>query len=161
MKKEQKTNAMRILDKNKITYKVLHYDIAEEEFSGVNVAKVLGINPDMCYKTLCLKSTSNIYYIFCIDVASELDLKKCARAVGEKKLELVSTKLLKDIVGYERGSVSPIGTKKAFKVIIDEKAKNFEEIKISAGAKGCSLVAQLSDIVKVTRAEFFDIAFSV
>lgn len=136
-----KTNAVRLLESADIDFQKLHYDYPKgEDFSGEKVCELLNMSPEQSFKTLCARGKDNAIFVFSIPVAAELDLKKAAKAAGEKKVELVHVKELLNITGYERGSVSPVGLKKDYPVFIDETAILFDNIGISGGAKGSTLL---------------------
>ena len=149
-KEEQKTNAIRSLEQKKIDFKVYNYS-QEEAISGVEVASVLGQNPDMVFKTLVTVGKSGNHYVFMIPVAKELDLKKAAKAVGEKNIEMIKSKDLLPLTGYIHGGCSPVGMKKFFTTTIDETAKNFGTIMFSGGAIGSQVETSLSELAKVIR----------
>lgn len=132
MKKEEKTNVMRVLDSKKVEYKSHNY-LASGAVSGTEVAHVLGQNPDSVFKTLVTVSKSKKYYVFLVPVEKELDLKKAAAVVGEKKIEMLKSKELLGLTGYIHGGCSPIGMKKFFRTTVDETAKNYETIMLVPG----------------------------
>ena len=155
-----KTNAMRILDRVKIAYEVLEYDIPKEEFNGERVSELLGIDENSCYKTLALRNGHDIY-ICVIPVNKEIDLKKCARELGVKNLEMVHVKdLLKD-VGYERGSVTPVGVKKNKGICFDIEVNRHEKIEISGGAFGTGLLLDKDELIAFLKADIKDICKEV
>ena len=133
------TNAMRKLRAAKIPFEVREYEVDENDLSGVHIAQTLGISPDCMFKTLVTRADGGGIYVFCIPSASELDLKKCAALVGEKKLEMVAVKELLPLTGYIRGGCSPIGMKKDYPTYMDETATLFSPIYVSAGARGAQL----------------------
>lgn len=145
---EAKTNAMRILDKNKIVYKHYVYDAATA-LSGVEVADRLHQNRAQVFKTLVTVGKSKQHYVYMIPVAQELDLKKAAECAGEKSVEMVKSKELLPLTGYIHGGCSPIGMKKVFPTFIDESAQNFESIIFSGGKIGCQVELALRDLQKV------------
>ena len=149
-KDEQKTNAIRFLEQKKIDFKIHTYS-QEEAISGVEVAEVLGQNPDMVFKTLVTAGKSGNHYVFMIPVAKELDLKKAAKAVGEKNIEMIKSKELLPLTGYIHGGCSPVGMKKFFTTTIDETAKNFPTILFSGGAIGVQIETTLAELSKVIR----------
>ena len=151
-----KTNAMRILDKNKIDYEVNTYE-CDEFIDGVTIADMLGQAYEQSFKTLVTKGKSGEYFVFVLPVHMEVDLKKAAKAVGEKSIEMIHVKELKDLTGYIRGGCTSIGMKKQFKTVVHESALNFEKIIISAGCIGAQIILAPKDLQKVTRAEFKDI----
>lgn len=156
MKKEEKTNVMRVLDSKKVEYKSHNY-LASGAVSGTEVAHVLGQNPDSVFKTLVTVSKSKKYYVFLVPVEKELDLKKAAAVVGEKKIEMLKSKELLGLTGYIHGGCSPIGMKKFFRTTVDETAKNYETIMFSAGKIGYQLEMNPADLEKVIRFEYADI----
>lgn len=156
MAKEQKTNAMRILDKNKIAYTVNTYE-CDEFIDGVTVADQLGQPYESSYKTLVAVGKSGGHYVFVVPIAEELDLKAAARAVGEKAVELIHVKEIFGLTGYIRGGCTPIGMKKAFPTVIHESAAGFDTIIISGGRIGAQILLAPADLVKVTRAKLADI----
>lgn len=148
MKKEEKTNVMRILDSKKVDYKSYTY-IDTDAISGIEVAKVLNENPNQVFKTLVTTSKSKNNYVFLVPVKEELDLKKAAKAVGEKNIEMLKSKELLPLTGYIHGGCSPIGMKKQFKTIIDLSASNFATIIFSGGKIGYQVEISLKELEKV------------
>ncbi len=145
---EYKTNVMRALDKLKIKYN--HYSYADTDaVSGVEVAAVLGQNPDRVFKTLVTVGKSKQIYVFMIPVAEELDLKKAAHSVNEKSVELLKSKDLLHTVGYIHGGCSPIGMKKSFPTTIHISAQSFETIIFSAGKIGYQIELSLDNLEKL------------
>lgn len=157
MAKELKTNAMRMLDKLKIPYDFETYECENFE-DGVQVAKLLGQSPDITFKTLVTVGKSAKYYVFVLPVDREMDLKKCARAVGEKALEPIHVKDIQSITGYIRGGCSPIGMKKQFRTVIHESAKGLDTIIVSGGRLGLQLKLTPENLIKACSGEFADIA---
>lgn len=156
MAKEQKTNAMRILDKNKIAYTVNTYE-CDEFIDGVTVADQLGQPYESSYKTLVAVGKSGGHYVFVLPIAEELDLKIAARAVGEKSVELIHVKDIFALTGYVRGGCTPIGMKKAFPTVIHDSVTGFDTVIISGGRIGAQIIIAPADLVKVTRAKVADI----
>ena len=156
MAKEQKTNAMRILDKNKIAYTVNTYE-CDEFIDGVTVADQLGQPYESSYKTLVAVGKSGGHYVFVLPIAEELDLKAAARAVGEKSVELIHVKEIFTLTGYIRGGGTPIGMKKAFPTVIHESVCSFDTVIISGGRIGAQILLAPDDLVRVTRAKLADI----
>lgn len=138
--KKEKTNVMRLLDAAGITYRTMEYEVDENDLSGIHVAQQLGQDPDTCFKTLVLKGEKTGYLVCCIPVAEELDLKKAAKAAGDKKVEMLPMKELLPTTGYIRGGCSPIGMKKKFPTYIEETAILFDEIAVSAGMRGAQII---------------------
>ena len=145
---EEKTNVMRLLDQKKIPYTPHFY---ENAVSGCEVAAALGQNPDQVFKTLVTVGKSRNYYVFIIPVAKELDLKKAAKAVGEKSIEMVKSKELLPLTGYVHGGCSPIGMKKFFTTTIDYSAMQFPTICFSAGKIGYQVELNPQDLSKIIR----------
>lgn len=152
-----KTNAMRLLDAEKIEYKTAEYEYDENDLSGVKAAKSLNMPEERLFKTLVAKGDKTGYTVFCIPVAEELDLKKAARVSGNKKVEMLHVKELLPVTGYIRGGCSPIGMKKKFPVYIDETAQLFDEIGISAGVRGCQILISPYSLIKYTGAVLEDL----
>jgi Cys-tRNA(Pro)/Cys-tRNA(Cys) deacylase len=134
-----KTNAMRILDQKKITYKVNEYDISDGRIDGISVAEKTGADPAKVFKTLVTQGTSKNYYVFVVPVLEELDLKEAARVSGEKKIEMIPMKDLLKITGYIKGGCSPIGMKKNFKTFIHKSSMEHETIMVSGGKQGLQI----------------------
>jgi Cys-tRNA(Pro)/Cys-tRNA(Cys) deacylase len=158
-KKEDKTNAMRILDGKKIDYIFQSYD--NTLLNAVEVANSLGKNPAMVFKTLVTVGKSNEYYIFMVPSEKELDLKKAAKIAAEKSLEMIPQKELLPITGYVHGGCSPIGMKKQFKTFIDATAETFDMICFSGGRIGHQIQISLNDLQKVIKITIADITKSV
>ena len=135
MKKNEKTNVMRVLDQKKVSY-VSHSYVDTDAISGVEVAKVLNQDPNQVFKTLVTIGASKKYYVYLVPVHKELDLKKAAKAVGEKSIVMLPAKDLLPLTGYIHGGCSPIGMKKQFQTTIDHTAANFDTIVFSAGKIG-------------------------
>lgn len=148
-----KTNAMRLLDKAKIKYGTIEYEVDENDLSGVTIAKKANLDDKIVFKTLVAKGDKTGYLVFCIPVAKEVDLKKAAKISGNKKIEMVHVKDLLGLTGYIRGGCSPVGMKKKFDTYFDETCKNFEKITVSAGVRGCQLLLNTDDITKFTNAK--------
>jgi Cys-tRNA(Pro)/Cys-tRNA(Cys) deacylase len=154
--KDNKTNAMRILDKNKISYKVNTYD-CEEFIDGVHIADMLGQSYDSSFKTLVTEGKSKNYYVFAIPIHLELDMKKAAKAVGEKSVEMLAVKDINAVTGYIRGGCTPIGMKKLYKTVYHSTINDFDEVIVSGGKLGTQIVISPSDLIKVTNAIVSDI----
>ena len=158
--KATKTNVMRLLDAAKISYRTMEYEVDENDLSGVHVAQQLGQDPDACFKTLVLKGEKAGYLVCCIPVAEELDLKKVAKAAGDKKVEMLPMKELLPVTGYIRGGCSPIGMKKKFPTYMDETAELFEEIAVSAGMRGAQVILDPVKLAKYVDARLCDLVVS-
>lgn len=155
-KKEVKTNAMRILDRNKIPYTYKTYE-CDEFTDGVQVADKLGIDHNLVYKTIVTVARSGGYYVFVIPIESEIDFKKAAKTVGEKSLEMLPLKELTKVTGYVRGGCTAIGMKKQFPTAIQESAEALEKIHVSGGRLGMQLELSPLDLKKVSGGIFADV----
>lgn len=153
----QKTNAMRILDKNKIQYNALTYDSSDGHIDGASVAKKTGQDPETVYKTLVTMGNSRNLYVFVIPVLEELDLKKCAKVSGEKKLEMIHVKDINKFTGYIRGGCSPLGMKKQYDTFVQEEALKLDKIVFSGGKVGLQIEMDPKDLEKVIKVKFEDI----
>ncbi len=153
----KKTNAMRLLDSEKIIYSIREYVIDEEKFLTVEDCKSFGMDPDRVYKTLVAKGDKNGINVFCVPLNCELNLKKAATVSENKKIEMVSMKDLLSITGYIRGGCSPIGMKKNFPTYIDETAQLFDEIGVSAGVKGSEISINPIALVDFLNGKFCDL----
>lgn len=160
MAKVEKTNVMRILDQKKINYKSYEYSDTEA-ISGVEVAEVLGENPNQVFKTLVTVGATKTNYVFMIPVHKELDLKKAAKAVSEKSIAMIKSKELLPLTGYIHGGCSPIGMKKQFRTVVDMSATDFETILFSAGKIGFQVEVALADLQKVVRCEMADVVIEI
>ena len=154
--KDIKTNAMRILDKNKISYSVNTYE-CDDFIDGAHIAEALGQDPEVSFKTLVTKAKDGEYCVFVIPVLKELDLKKAAKAAGKKSVEMLHVKDINAVTGYIRGGCSPIGMKKLFLTVIDSSALKQKEIIISGGRIGSQIFLSPEDLIKVTNAKCDDI----
>ncbi len=150
-KKSIVTNAVRIVKAEKIPFKVLEYETEEvgENF-GIKIAELTGLSPERCFKTLVARGKE--IFVICIPVDKEADLKKIAALSGEKKVEMLPTKELLEVTGYVRGGVSPIGMKKHYKTYIDKSCESFDEITVSGGVCGLSVMLSPKDLIKITNA---------
>ncbi|MBQ6374268.1 MAG: Cys-tRNA(Pro) deacylase [Clostridia bacterium] len=151
------TNAMRMLQKAGIAFDTSSYEVDESDLSGVHAAEALGIDPDIMFKTLVARGDKRGICVFCIPVAEELDLKKCAAATGDKRIELIHVKDLLALTGYIRGGCSPIGMKKKYPTWIDETATLCERVYVSAGMRGEQLILSPNDLISVTDATYADL----
>lgn len=151
------TNAMRMLTRAGINFRVSGYEVDESDLSGVHAAEALGIDPDCMFKTLVARGDKKGLSVFCIPVAEELDLKKAAAITGDKKIEMVHVKELLGLTGYIRGGCSPIGMKKKYPTYIDETAMLFDEIYVSAGIRGQQVILNPEDLRACTEAAFVDL----
>lgn len=156
-KKDEKTNVMRILEQKKISYQSYNY-LSTGAISGVEVAQALGEDPDIVFKTLVTVGKSKEHYVFVIPVEKELNLKKAAKSVGEKSIEMIKQKELLPLTGYVHGGCSPIGMKKQFTTTIDKSAGEHEKIIFSAGKIGYQVEVALDDLEKVVRFQLAEVA---
>lgn len=158
MKKDsmEKTNVMRLLDQKKAAYKAHSY-VSTGAISGVDVAAALGQDPARVFKTLVTVGKTGQHYVFVIPVAKELDLKKAAKAAGEKSIEMIKSKELLPLTGYIHGGCSPIGMKKFFTTIVHSTAENFDTILFSGGRIGLQVELSLDSLKKVIPLTLSDI----
>lgn len=154
---EFKTNVMRILDKAKITYKAHTYDNSDGAIDGAAVAEKMGQNPEQVFKTLVTKGVGRDYYVFVVPVLKELDLKRAAKSVGEKHVEMIHVKDINKVTGYIRGGCSPIGMKKQFVTVFDKSAENIETIIVSAGKIGYQIELAPKDLIELVGAKTAEI----
>lgn len=159
MAKEIKTNAMRFLEKNKIKYQMKIYQ-CDEFIDGIDVANKLGQPHEQTFKTLVAKGKSGIYYCFLIPVASELDMKKAAKSVTEKSIELIPVKDINKVTGYVRGGCTPIGMKKQFLTIIHNSARKLSLFYISGGRIGTQIQLSPAELVSAINGRFEDIVLA-
>lgn len=159
-KSELKTNAMRLLEQKKILFTVHDYSDTGM-VSGMEVAKVLGENPEMVFKTLVTVGKSGEHYVFVVPVNKELDLKKAANAAGEKSISMIKSKELLPLTGYIHGGCSPVGMKKFFKTFLDKSAEKLEKIMVSGGKVGYQIEIAPEELAKVIRFTFADISEAV
>lgn len=155
-KKEDKTNVMRTLDRAKIKYEHREYE-PDATLSGAEIAAMLGEKPEFVFKTLVTVSKSKLHYVFMIPVERELDLKKCAKAVGEKSVEMIPQKELLPLTGYVHGGCSPIGMKKRFPTFVDETAQLFDTIHFSGGKVGCQIRMNPDDLGRLIPFQYADL----
>lgn len=154
--REHKTNAIRALDAAGMPFEARFFDHAEG-LNGVEVAHLVGLDPDRVFKTLVTQGKSGEHYVFMIPVACELDLKKAAAAVGEKAVAMIKARELLPLTGYIHGGCSPIGMKKAFPTVLDETALLFERIAFSGGRIGCQIEMDPHDLQQVISCRIADI----
>ena len=152
-KKETKTNAMRILDRMKISYDTKTYE-CDEFVDGLQIADMLGLDHAKVYKTLVTMGSSKNYFVFVIPIDRELDLKKAARAVGEKSVEMLHVKDIQTVTGYIRGGCTAVGMKKQYVTRIDESAKALETMVVSGGKLGVQMELKPEDLCRDSAAEF-------
>ena len=151
--KEVKTNAMRILDKNKSSYETITYE-CDEFIDGLHTAEKTGAPVEQSFKTLVAQGKSKEYYVLVIPIAEEVDLKAAARVLGEKSIEMIHVKDITAVTGYVRGGCSPLGMKKKYKTIIQESAEKYSEIYGSGGRIGSTIKVNPVDLARAAGAEF-------
>lgn len=151
------TNAMRLLTQAGIPFETSEYPVDESDLSGVHAAAMLGVDADCVFKTLVVRGERRGVCVFVIPVAEELDLKKCAVAMGDKRVEMIHVKELLGLTGYVRGGCSPIGMKKKYPTYIDEIATLFDRIYVSAGLRGQQLIIDPQDLRAYAEATFADL----
>lgn len=155
-KKEEKTNVMRILDGKKIPYESHTYE-PDAGLSGEEIAGILGEDKEKVFKTLVTQGKSGAYYVFVVPVEAELDLKKAAKASGEKAISMIKQKDLLPLTGYVHGGCSPIGMKKPFPTFIHETAAHFDKIFVSAGKVGYQIELSPQDLIQLVGCKVADI----
>jgi len=152
-----KTNAVRLLDTAKVNYELREYEVDNHDVSAEHVALSLGLLPETLYKTLVLKGNIDPYIVAVIPGNAQLDLKKIAKASGNKNCEMLPMKDLLAVTGYIRGGCSPIGMKKLFPTFIEEAAQLEKEISVSAGKRGLQMILNPNDLATMTKAIWFDL----
>ena len=156
--KEEKTNVMRVLEQKKIAYSAHTYPHEDGvAVDGVTVAQSMGFDPAAVFKTLVARGAKGQFYVFDVPVAENLDLKKAAKAVGEKSIEMIHQKELLPLTGYVHGGCSPVGMKKLFPTVIDASAENLETMIVSAGKIGYQVELAPRDLASLVRASFADL----
>ena len=156
MGKEVKTNAMRILEKQKISYKLIQYE-CDEFIDGLHTAEITGAPVEQTLKTLVAQGKSKQYYVLVIPIADEVNMKAAAKAVGEKSIEMIHVKDITAVTGYVRGGCSPIGMKKQYPTYIHQSAEQYEKIYVSGGRIGTTLCMNPEDLIKVSRSSYADL----
>lgn len=151
------TNAMRILMKANIPFDTAEYSVDVSDLSGVHAAQMMGLDPDCVFKTLVARGDKKGVSVFCIPVAEELDLKKCAAVTGDKRIEMIPVKELLGLTGYIRGGCSPVGMKKKYPTWIDETAILNDRIYVSAGLRGQQIIIAPDDLRQCVGAEYADL----
>jgi Cys-tRNA(Pro)/Cys-tRNA(Cys) deacylase len=154
--KAQKTNAMRILDKAKISYVTKEYIFDEKDFSGEKVALEVGMNPKCVFKTILLRTDKKEIVVCCIPVNQEINLKRLATQAGAKKVEMTHVNELLAISGYVRGGCSPVGMKKKYRTFFEKSALDFEKIAVSAGVRGMQMILNPKELIEFTDAVLYD-----
>ena len=153
MGKELKTNAMRILDQKKISYDIITYE-CDEFIDGLHTAEKTGAPVEQSFKTLVMQGKSRQFYVFVLPIAEEVDLKKAAKVVGEKSVEMIPVKDINKVTGYIRGGCTPIGMKKQYTTVIHESAQTYEKIYLSGGRIGTTIVINPMDLREVVQGQF-------
>lgn len=151
-----KTNAVRIIEQAGISYREAFYEYDEKDLSGIHAAEALGFPAEQVFKTLVARGERNGIHVFCIPVCCELDLKKAAKAAGDKNMELVAVKELLALTGYIRGGCSPVGMRKHYPTFLDETCELWDEIAVSAGERGHQVLLSplaLADLVNASLAD--------
>lgn len=151
--KSKKTNAMRMLDRNHIDYKVNNYPVTEAHMDGTRVAQLVGVSVDDVYKTLVLENAQHEHFVFIIPVNATLNMKLAAKSVKEKKLHLMPLDDLKRVTGYVRGGCSPIGMKKLFPTVIDSQSERLDTVYVSGGERGTQIQIKVTDLITQTKAQ--------
>lgn len=146
-----KTNAIRILESNRISYQTYEYEAPAGFLDGVTVAKAIGLPEETVFKTLVTVGLSKGIHVFVIPVASELDLKKGAKAVKEKSIEMLPAKDITPVTGYIKGGCSPVGMKKAYPTVLDESCLTLDRMVVSAGKVGLQMELAPADLIALTR----------
>lgn len=153
----EKTNAIRLVEQAKIPYTEAIYEYDENDLNGNHAAKAIGMPPEQVYKTLVTRGDRTGIHVFCIPVCCELDLKKAAKAAGDKKIEMVHVKDLLSLTGYIRGGCSPIGMKKRYPTHFEESCQLFDHIAVSAGARGYQMILPTEALIEFTGATIHDL----
>ena len=156
MKNNDKTNVMRVLDSKKIKYESHTYE-ADPTLTGEQIAGILGEDTEKVFKTLVTQGKTGTYYVFVVPVEAELDLKKAAKAAGEKSISMIKQKDLLGLTGYVHGGCSPIGMKKQFATFIHMTAENYEKVFVSAGKVGAQIELAPADLIKIANIKVADI----
>ena len=152
-----KTNAVRLVQQAGIACREAFYEFDEKDLSGLHAAQAVGMPPEQVFKTLVARGEKTGIHVFCIPVCCELDLKKAAKAAGDKNMELVAVKELLGLTGYIRGGCSPVGMKKKYPTFFDEVCLLFEEIAVSAGERGHQMILPPQELVRLVGAKLVDI----
>ena len=152
-----KTNAVRLVELAGIPCREAFYEFDEKDLSGMHAAEAIGMDPEQVFKTLVARGERTGINVFCIPVCCELDLKKAAKAAGDKNMELVAVKDLLNLTGYIRGGCSPVGMKKKYPTVFDETCQLWEEIAVSAGARGHQMIVPPEELAQLVGAKLMDI----
>jgi Cys-tRNA(Pro)/Cys-tRNA(Cys) deacylase len=151
---KSKTNALRMLETAGVPYRLKEYEVDESDLSAPHVAEAIGMPPEQVFKTLVGRGDKSGVLLASIPANAELDFKALAAASGNKSVELVAVKEVLGLTGYIRGGVSPVGTRKAYPLYLEETAQLWEEISVSAGVRGCQMVLAPGDLARVTGATY-------
>ena len=155
-----KTNAVRLLDEANVAYRLVEYEVDEADLSAESVARKIGLPEEQVFKTLAVRGDKTGVILALIAAGTELDLKALASASGNKNCELLPLKEVQPVTGYIRGGVSPLGTKKRFKVYVDETAILYDEISVSAGVRGTQILLAPDDLIAMTQATLANLSKS-
>ena len=153
----QKTNAVRIVEQAGIPCVEKFYDFDENDLNGNHAAAAIGFPPEQVFKTLVARGERTGIHVFCIPVCFELDLKKAAKAAGDKSITLVPVKDLLGLTGYIRGGCSPVGMKKHYPTHFDETCQLYDTIAISAGARGHQMLLPPTSLAELVHADYYDL----
>lgn len=153
----EKTNAIRLLQQAGISCREAFYDYDPEDLNGNHAAEAIGMPPEQVFKTLVVRGERTGIHVFCIPVCCELDLKKCAKLVGDKSMEMVAVKELLGLTGYIRGGCSPIGMKRKYPTILEESCILYDEIAVSAGERGHQVILSPDALAQASNALLADI----
>lgn len=152
-----KTNAVRLVEQAGIPCREAFYEFDENDLNGMHAAEAIRMPPEQVFKTLVARGERTGINVFCIPVCCELDLKKAAKAAGDKNMELIAVKELLPLTGYIRGGCSPVGMKKKYPTYLDETCELWEEIAVSAGERGHQLILNPKDLARLVSAQLADI----
>lgn len=152
-----KTNAVRLVQQAGIPCREAFYAYSDKDLSGIHAANALGQDPESVYKTLVARGERTGIHVFCIPVCCELDLKKAARAAGDKHMELIGVKELLPLTGYVRGGCSPVGMKKKYPTFFEESCQLFDEIAVSAGERGHQMILSPVALAELVQAKMADL----
>lgn len=155
--KEQKTNVMRLLEQRRIKYIAHEYPHGDEAVYGLTVARICGQNPDQVFKTLVARGASKTVYVFVVPVTGELDLKKAAKASGEKSIAMIHVSEINALTGYVRGGCSPVGMKKQYRTFYNISAADKPTIMVSAGKIGYQVELSPDELVRLTRGSYAEL----
>lgn len=153
----EKTNAVRMLQQAKLSFREAVYEFDENDLNGNHAAAAVGMPPEQVFKTLVARGERTGINVFCIPVCCELDLKKAAKAAGDKRIEMVAVKELLGLTGYIRGGCSPVGMKKKYPTYFDETCILWDEIAVSAGARGHQMILDPEQLADFVNAELADL----